>query len=364
LIYIDGTSAGKTSMGTLDTQDLILRNSSNGTATWGDYERAQDLCSLSSSLGIELEGFIRMEAGFELILCDFENGLEFVEARQRPDPDSEKGAWTSGELMQFEYMRGVSARYHGITGGRVSIDYSHMVSAYFYPINLTNPDVSKSELPRIDSGDEKGLKVIKEDLKKLLKKSREEGHRNVDWQGVVDMIVSRYSDRLQFLAGNESSHSVMRSEVNIMLNVFIDYKELDTEITIEKCASHYLTPAIPETASDYLIQEAVLTVSRRICSSLFEVRGLLHDDEEDKKVEKRKEGKEVVRNTVSSAKKVVRDLIEYLGWSTWLECGKCAYDEVCFVAIWPFGGVQDHVAPGCVKNEGLRTRTGYWDMRG
>jgi len=48
LLYIDGMSAGKTSMGTLDTQDLVLRNSSNDGPTWDDYTRSQELCALGA----------------------------------------------------------------------------------------------------------------------------------------------------------------------------------------------------------------------------------------------------------------------------------------------------------------------------
>jgi hypothetical protein len=64
LLYIDGMSKVKTSMGTLDTQDLILRNDSFRTGR-GGYERARGLCKLGAEWGTE--GFIRMEAGFELI---------------------------------------------------------------------------------------------------------------------------------------------------------------------------------------------------------------------------------------------------------------------------------------------------------
>ena len=82
VLYIDGMSAGKTSMGTLDSTDYILRNQSKLTEPWGDYVRAQELCDLGAQW--EIEGFLRMEAGFELILCNFTNGLEFVSAMQRP----------------------------------------------------------------------------------------------------------------------------------------------------------------------------------------------------------------------------------------------------------------------------------------
>jgi hypothetical protein len=78
LLYIDGVSAGKTNLGTLDSQDIILRNFTGKPSWRGEKERAEDLCDLGRRWNIE--GFIRTEAGFELILCDFANGLELVSA--------------------------------------------------------------------------------------------------------------------------------------------------------------------------------------------------------------------------------------------------------------------------------------------
>lgn len=51
----------------------------------------------------------------------------------------------------------------------------------------------------------------------------------------------------------------------------------------------------------------------------------------------------------------------FAGWTTWLECGKCAYDEVCFVAIWPFGGVKEHEKPSCVPRGEVGSKRGYWE---
>jgi hypothetical protein len=50
LVYIDGMSAGKTTMGTLDTQDYLLRNMTDGDdgPAFGDFRRGQDLCDLGA----------------------------------------------------------------------------------------------------------------------------------------------------------------------------------------------------------------------------------------------------------------------------------------------------------------------------
>jgi hypothetical protein len=334
-------------MGTLDTQDFLLRNDTTSSAPWGDYERAQTMCALGPEWGIE--GIVRMEAGFELIFCNFTDGMELVSATQRPEADKPEGY---NDFGQFEYMRGIAQRYQGITAGRVEVDYSSMVSAFFYPINLTNPDPAKSSLPRLASSEPSELEKIKSDLKAVLSKSTNEKHSSIDWQGVVDMIVTRYSERLQFMASPNTTQKSVLSEINFLLNVFTNYSSAAPNIpeAVEKCSNHYLNPVSPQTDSDHLIHAVVSTVSHKICSTLFEVREVLLTDD----------GAEW--NTIEHAKSLLGKLISFLGWTTWLECGKCAYDEVCFVAIWPWGKVEDHENPGCVKNDDVWDRRGYWDF--
>ncbi|KUJ06937.1 uncharacterized protein LY89DRAFT_712269 [Mollisia scopiformis] len=345
LLYLDGMSAGKTSMGTLDTQDLVLGDPSKspGSNPNGDYGRAQVLCAIGAEAGIE--GFIRMEAGFELILCNFTDGLEFVSAFSRPDQNRGPGPGMS-EMAQFEYVRGVAARYHGIGGGRVAVDYSSMVSAFFYNLNLTNPDPKKADLPRLTSTNPSEREHIKSDVISLFSPTNSQ-HTVIDWQGITDMIITRYSDRLQFLASNNLTNSTMLSEINFLLNVYIDYTNPTISTAIEKCTNIYLTPAIPATIADHLIHASLSAVSRQICSTLFEVRTILLSESTE---------------AVEKVNQAVNDLIEYLDWPVWLECGKCAWDEVCFVAIWPWGAPEDHEKPGCRGFDDLRSRRGYWDF--
>lgn len=343
LFYIDGMSAGKTSMGTLDSTDYIIRNlTPTSKEPNNDWIRAVDLCKIGEQWGVE--GFLRMEAGFEIILCNFKEGLEFMSASQREETDFGKN-----DVVQFEYVRALAYRYQGIMGGRVKVDYSSMISAFFYPLNLTNPNPSHSELPRLITASESGdLGRIHSDVMELLK-SEEYGKREtINWQNVVDMIVTRYSDRLKFMVQNETSVEAVKSEIKLLLDVYIDYKNADVASSVEKCANHYLEPVVPETKADHLIRAAIFEVAHNICSTLFKVRDLLNDEGNSVKGERR--GKELIEG-----------LIDELDWTTWLECGKCAYDQVCFVAIWPWGGVEDHVSPGCIKKDDLGNRRGYWE---
>ncbi|KAI9644473.1 hypothetical protein NHQ30_006494 [Ciborinia camelliae] len=345
LLYIDGMSAAKSSMGTLDSTDYIIRNLSDASkAPNDDWTRAADLCKIGEQWGIE--GFLRMEAGFEIILCSFKDGLEFISASQR----DEGSGVEKGGVGHFEYMRAIGHRYQGIMGGRVEVDYSSMISAFFYPMNLTNPDPSRSELPRLMAPFESNdLRRIRSDVLKLFRDGENAKREMINWQNVVDMIVTRYSDRLKFMVQDETTEAMVLSETKVLLDVYIDYAKADIPSSIEKCAKHFLEPVVSKTEADHLVHAAIFEVSHNICRTLFKVRELLNEDEEQS-AEKLEQGKQLVKG-----------LINQLDWSTWLECGKCPYDEVCYVAAWPWGRLEDHVSPGCIKSHDMGDRWGYWD---
>ena len=81
LLYIDGMSATACDFGPLDTQDIILLNFTSDKID--EIKRAILLCELAEEWGVE--GFIRMETGFEIIKCNFSDGLDFVSRKRRPD---------------------------------------------------------------------------------------------------------------------------------------------------------------------------------------------------------------------------------------------------------------------------------------
>ncbi|PMD62311.1 uncharacterized protein K444DRAFT_610387 [Hyaloscypha bicolor E] len=346
LVYIDGMSAGKTTMGTLDTQDSLLRNMTDddGGPAFGDFRRGQDLCDLGAKWGIE--GFVRMEMGFEIIFCEFSDGLVLESARERPSDKNQ----SYETLPQLEVLRGASMRYPGITGQRLTLDYSGMVSAYWYDLNLTNPDPKRLDLPRLPASDLEGLGNMKADFKAAFEESSARSHVGNDWQGITDMIITRYSDRLQLMAGNNTSREIILSELAVLLNLYIDYGSFDIPMAIEKCTVHYLIAAVLETSADHMIHGALSTVANKICSTLFYVGQLLLEEETE--------------SGLTKSKSAIKSVIDYLDWTTWKECGKCGYDEICFVAIWPWGSMEDHKHPNCMKDEMLSRRQGYWDMGG
>jgi hypothetical protein len=353
VLYLDGMSAGKTSMGTLDQQEYVLCNLTEDMVSKptlevqagpggppGDAAFAVQMCR---EFGHVIEGIVRMEAGFEVILCNFSTSLNFISATPRSTSDAPE--YSSNELRQFEFIRGIGYRYQGITAGRVRVEYSHMVSAFFYNINLTNPDGAHPSLPRLSSADPESLKDIKSEVLSVL--SRRSKAPSIDWQGVVDLIVTRYSDRLQFMALPGTSHSSFLGELSFLLNMYINYTNPSIPTSISKCTTHYLAGLSLSTHTDHLLYAAVSNVTSTLCKTLFSLRSSLLDSN--------------TTAAVQVAKDELNRLTRYLGWTTWLECGKCAYDEVCFVAIWPFGGVKEHEHPSCVPMDEVGSKRGYWE---
>lgn len=115
LIYIDGMGAAKGSWGTLDSQDLLLegvdRNFTDGP-NFGDVVYGRLLWKLGEEW--EIDGWIRMECGFEIIYCDFAPGagLELVSSHATAFANETLNHEESDILsLLFEVMRTAAKRY-------------------------------------------------------------------------------------------------------------------------------------------------------------------------------------------------------------------------------------------------------------
>ncbi|KAI1129281.1 hypothetical protein F5Y10DRAFT_238603 [Nemania abortiva] len=372
-IYVDGMGGGKTSMGTLDSQDLILRGKTPDDgperAPWtrdrGDEEppskppsrggpmdereRATDLCEFVREWS--LDGIIRMEAGFEIIQCDFFDGLEQLQALQRPD----NSATSPGPIKMggLEQLRGLAERYQGIGSTRTIIDYSSMVSAFFFPVNLTNPDPKRQDLPRLSSAKRESLAGIKDYVGKMISERKDQLLRTIDWQDVTDMIVARYADRLKFMAEEVHSFELMASEVTFLTNVFIDNREGrdNAEKAIERCTYFYLHSVSPVTKPDILIKAALETTTRKICQALFQVRQLVVENTEPD------------QKSLDDSVGAVKGLMEYLNWTRFKRCPPCAINEVCLIPMWPFGTVGQYKSPRCSNGTVVGDEDNYWGHR-
>ncbi|KLU87214.1 hypothetical protein MAPG_06216 [Magnaporthiopsis poae ATCC 64411] len=387
LLYIDGMAAGKCPYGPLDTQDYVLldwdveegERRKPGFGWSIELARAHQLCDVVAKkwedAGTPIDGFVRMEAGFEIIYCHFEDGGGLERIAVDASPYKNQTGWVDWEASSFEWLRACSLRYNGFPAERITIDWSSMVSAFFYDVNLTNPDPRRPELPRVVNTTRWQRQAIKQRVDEVLeerhpaKRYGQTPQPNINWQGVVDSIVTRYSDRLAALASGTLSASESHSMINSLLLPFTSTASpTPYRPSLERCSSLYLEPALAHngtsswTAQDEFISAAVGTVSRRICQVLIDAWVALSTSSQQQR-QQQQEGEEEGKMMAVSVDKSMAQLVGQLGWSTWRECGRCASPlEICFVAMFPFGTPEDHYAPRC-KNAselGWDTGTNYW----
>jgi len=345
LLYVDGQSAAKSDKGTLDVQDLILRDPASDQQSTdqkpgrgpggppGDSKRALALCnSAEQEWEGKIDGILRMEAGFEIILCSFEGNLDVVSIKeQKVRQGGGPGSRDSGD--QLSYYQAVAARFDSIGGNRVSVNYDSYISAYAYA-NATY--MNDAGLPRVVN-DSASTEAIRQDVRIMLTTAPAITLEAVDWQAITDMIVGRYANRIASLAnGNILSKAELQAGLNRSMRPFIDYSNRSTAAEVARCAEQFLSPAA--IASNTTAAIAVKATHERICQTLSDA---------------------AQAETLGECLSVVRGLSDWLAWTTWKKCTGCQVDEVCMIPIWPWGSKKDREQPRC-SNMSDDQHGDYW----
>ncbi|KAL1851106.1 hypothetical protein Daus18300_012653 [Diaporthe australafricana] len=373
LLYIDGQAAAKCPLGSLDSQDLILlgHNEVNSSGRmYGEMARAEQMCALAEEWkhpnGSKIDGFVRMEAGFEIIYCDFseKGGLDLASV-QASSFQNETGVQPYEIGTVFEWLRASAARFHGHPAGRVEIDWSSMVSAFSYPMNLSNPDWHRQDLPRALNATMESRLAVRGRLRDvfLARGAQEVPQRKlINWQGVVDRIVTRFSERLRYIVNNQWAHDQLLVALGSMVDPHISYTDrspMSEHLAIERCTQHYLDPSLlrPETwtPEDHAIATALETVSRSICDTIFLARRVLRANDTMTPG---------CDDAVEEAQQIIVDLTERLRWSTWRECDRCpSPDEICSIPMFPTGdSEEDYFHPSCKNITQILRSFGYWQL--
>ncbi|KAG8628037.1 hypothetical protein KVT40_003910 [Elsinoe batatas] len=355
LLYLDGQSAAKSTLGTLDTQDLILRpllpspsaspSPSPSSGPMDEAHRAADLCALASTIWQgKIDGFLRMEGGFEVILCDFEKHL-------RVEKISKVLTRTWGE-QGIGYYRAVARRYDGIGGGRVRVDYEGMVSAFG-----VEGAVGWDGKGRVRVGGDEGVRgevgrrVGEMVMQRAQGKGEGEGAgegmgKGVDWQAVVDMVVGRYGGRIEsWTSGKARTFEGLKGEIMGMLRPFVDADHRDGGKEVKRCARQFWPATVEREAKDLgTAAKAVKEVSHVVCQELYNAG---------------------TAKTYRQAIEILQALRQWLSWTTWKRCRGCSVDEICFLPIWPVGSEQDFEQPQCLDEVPMDEKhNGYWGRPG
>jgi hypothetical protein len=364
LLYLDGQSAAKTLNGTLDSQDyiLLLRNATSRNDDewymWDDFRRAQLLCQIAATeWGGKIDGFLRMEPGFEVILCEFEGNVE-LEGVEKASwwVISQNGSIDVVRENNFAYYRAVTERYDGLGGDKAKLRWKdEFVSAYACDGELFGKGGRHPRL--VDVPFENRVEVRRAVTEMVLAAAFDDHEGEgveIDWQAMADKTVSRYSSRLRNLvSGSFSSAEELRAEIERTMQPFVDFDARNASKEVERCARQF----IPSTASPLsLPYRVVLNISHTICSTLSAASQTLLTEE-------RATGKS--EGNYENVTKRIKNLVDYLDWPIFKKCQpSCGNEKLCLVPIWPAGRMEDFERPSCGGPNELMERIGYWGERG
>lgn len=393
LIFLDGASASKRNTGEMD-QQLLLGNISN-VQSWYAEEKyvARKICDWGRPFG--LQGIIRLEIGFEIILCDFKNGIELVSNVSLSNvtdligfPGESPLSQTNlekkrTELMNvFQAMSGLEILQSGAnvdTGEkRILLDFTRMVT----PINKTwlNPDPYKRRLTNLST-------EVKEDILKTLEFNLREynfEHQSTDWQLITDKIVHKFGPMLLTLNLSltrfEHSKADIQDSLTMVAEDFsrltynfvrrysdeaIQNTTLREEKMLRQIVEEYVYHTYPiRSHSERLIYSSLFVEQSAVSRIILDVFKLGKRILDDLYVNPTKRNYAKFRLEVLSTKQKLVRLLEDLRWPIFTQClSKCKWDEVCYVPTWgpsPIGmGPENPKTHRWFYFDGKRYRIGH-----
>ncbi|KAG9052155.1 hypothetical protein FS842_010410 [Serendipita sp. 407] len=279
ILYFDGSSASNSLMGHLDSQDVLLWGKVRPEKLLDEVGRIRSLCAWGAPFG--LDGYVRMEPGFELMLCDFSKlrlvssvrihapdrskergwntrddhgfgsifqrrairrsnsvllppggppsreppGLPPIPPPPPPVPPNWRGPFRTGHSVEIETC--LAAAWNNFYPGeaRVKLDYTRMVS--FYDPSLMSLLPSRDGLPK---NRHRLVTLSKDDAKLAMDRleddlNRKSGDPSTDWSMLLRTVMDRYGDRLWLLRDTLSSperyDSIKLAAEQVRLQVFV-----------------------------------------------------------------------------------------------------------------------------------------------
>ncbi|PNS14556.1 hypothetical protein CAC42_2613 [Sphaceloma murrayae] len=367
LLYIDGASAAKTGKGTQDSQNFVFNTTKeqlgsqpvlvkSGRLVAGEeYARVHKLCRIAAEHWNGLiDGFIRNEFGFELVLCEFERDAQLIDkirTTQVAYPNA--GFWKTG---LFNTLQELHSSEEAVKE-KVTIDYDSMVTAFDQNLNLFDGEtLSHPRLSKISEVQGRAIfDLITQMIAKRVVSPTVGANEHFDWQRVADKVVARYSQPLDHLAHGSLSEEEATRYVALLLRPFVDVESMNPSGNLNRCVHQHMPR---QRTSDNLpiAGKAVRCVMQTICETLFSI------GTHGRQMESMDRGASD-HGTISIQERV-KPLVKWLDWTVWKQCRPgCGVGEVCFTAMWPWGDTESHEKPYCVNTAtiSMREKRGqYW----
>ncbi|KAH9027495.1 hypothetical protein EDB83DRAFT_1914604 [Lactarius deliciosus] len=401
LVYFDGSSAAKMKDGPMDSQDVILWGRPQPDKYFSERERIKALCDWGKPFG--LDGFVRMEFHFEVMICDILDPMEvvtflnllprnqtstprrpprppgFPHRPERPipfpSPPSSKppSGWRGSLLSDHRSALEVflAGGWHDRVPGetRVHLDYSGLVT--FYDTSLTSLVESRYGKDRLHLRLE-GISVldserVRAELQTVLTREQD-GRSGVDWGSIARVVTERYAGRLEYLrlllspnttfADPLERATIARAQLLVMLAPYITTTDVPERLPAsanlswaapiaQRCATTQ-TSHIPLgilTPQEARIHAAVEHTIQEICRRMVLIWVEFFD------IEAADEAK--ATDASEMAHEQISELMTWLDWSVWVRCEPgCGLGEICYIPSWPFqmiGGDPYDMTPRCVS---------------
>lgn len=382
VLYFDGSSATKLLEGTMDTQDLVAWSEMKPNWVRNEEQRIKDLCKWGQKHGVN--GFVRMEMNFEIMICNFTSHFKVVSFLHLESTRLGVGSPTDlpedSTTMQhaFEVMHSASWRenYPGET--RIILDFSGLVS--FYDTTLV-----PSLVPRrvgLERWDHRVGGISSEDIERVQDRLAEALVRQplttsgIDWKTVLRVVVDRYASRLemmQYLLNStlndrstfDHSQQVQRQLHTVLLphTVFAALPPNTSDTAnatnswaapiFRACATSHAASIVALgttlTPSERLLLQAVRETTREICRVVTRMwaSGLMAGVDHFYPPEQRPDA-DRIHALMSEWREDLTQLISWLDWSVWVKCRPaCGIEEMCYLPTWPLGfpNTEDYALP-------------------
>ncbi|KAG1883325.1 hypothetical protein F4604DRAFT_284490 [Suillus subluteus] len=372
VLYFDGNSAANLPEGTLDTQDLVAWSEMKPDWVNHEKQRIMDLCKWGQKYGVN--GFVRMEENFEIMICDFASHMEVasflnLESTRIGSPLN----WPEDlNTVHHVYEIMHSASWHGNYPGetRIVLDYSGLVS--FYDTALVPSLVPRRvglerwdhRVGGISSGD---IERVHDRLAQALVRPPVTTS-GIDWKTVLRVVVDRYASRLEMMQyllnmtlDDRSIFDHAQQVQRRLRTVLLPYtlfaarpSNTNTSVTgnatnswaapvFRECATSHTASIVAHGAtlmpSEHLLLQAVRETTREICRVVTKMwaSGLIVGVDPFYPPEQFPVADQI-HTLMSEWNEDVTRLISWLDWSVWVKCRPaCDIEEMCYLPTWPFG---------------------------
>ncbi|KAG0670462.1 hypothetical protein C6P45_002366 [Maudiozyma exigua] len=409
LFYLDGASAAKTETGEMDTQKLlsdVIEYKMNNTNTDDANNKvdngarnvmkerlyAERICDWGKPFG--LDGYVRVELGFEVVLCDFLNGstelvsnvslpaISDILGLPRPTNVTKENGWPLNddgkiiedqltneqkEIMdQEDYWQSILDEYTSMQGFeqiragnvhdsgdfRIKLDYRHLVTGVNRTIGDINPNNRRLLNDKFTF--EQQIQLV-DDLESSLQSGGFDPYKSNNWQKIIKEIVDKFSPMIKVMDNILNSDDELslgqialkttRYTINFVNRftgkentVKMDDEQGEFGFGRQFAVYQYTRPEIDlATDSDFLIWSAIVNVVTEVVDTIYDINDLLMPIVTyDLGLQDISQTEIDAQESARRASERIARLISVLKWITLdYKCDrKCEWDEVCYTPSW------------------------------